>query len=325
MIKESQPELERSEIIEALPEACADEAAAVEFFEAQRWGNSPACPHCSKPDVYKMTDRKGARNKRFLWRCRACGEQFTVRIGTVFEESRLPLKHWAYAFWRASTSKKGVAALEIQRQCQITYKSALFLMHRIRFAMTDDPETPRTKFGGTTEIDEVYIGGKPRYELGKKNKRGRGTDKTPVVAMVQRDGEVRTKVIVGVNSKNLHQFVNATIDKASTVNTDQSCIYHNLLYPWARHDVVNHSKKEYARHNLDGTVSHVNTCESFFSLLKRGINGIFHSVSREHLHRYCDEFGFRWNTRRFSDGERVVAAIKGSVGKRLVYREKQSR
>ena len=129
------PELAKSDIIKHLPKACGDEKAAVEFFERQRWGNSPVCPHCQSGNVYKMTGRNGARNKRYLWRCRACGEQYTVRKGAIYEDSKLPLRHWAYGFWRVCASKKGVSAREIERNCQITHKSALFLMHRIRFAL----------------------------------------------------------------------------------------------------------------------------------------------------------------------------------------------
>src|SRR5262245_23513332 len=130
--KKTRPELEHSEAIDELPKACADESAAVAYLEDKRWGNTPCCPHCGSVDVYKMLGRDGNRNKRYLWRCRDCAEQYTVRIGTVYEETRIPLRHWCYAFWRASTSKKGVAALEIMRQTGLSYKSALFLMHRIR-------------------------------------------------------------------------------------------------------------------------------------------------------------------------------------------------
>src|SRR6202453_390267 len=135
--------LSKSNVIENIPLACSDETAAVEFFETMRWGDTPCCVRCGSVDVYKMTQAKSEeRSKRDLWRCRDCKEQYTVRIGTVYEESRLPLKHWAYAFWRGATSKKGVSALEIQRHCQISYKSALFLMNRIRFAMAPDSNTP---------------------------------------------------------------------------------------------------------------------------------------------------------------------------------------
>jgi transposase-like protein len=313
-------------VIDALREACGNEVKAVEFFEAQRWGDKPACPHCGSADVYKMTDRDGTRNKRFLWRCRGCAEQFTVRIGTVYEESRLPLKYWAYAFWRACSSKKGVSAREIQRHCQISYKSALFLMHRIRFAVTDSPNNPPQPLGGEVEIDEVYIGGRPRLGTGK-HKRGRGTKKAPVVAMVQRGGDVRTKVVAAVTQKNLRQFVNENIEKGAVCNTDSFSMYHSLLWPIysvgdGRHHEVNHRAGEHCRLNADGSLAHVNTAESFFSLLKRGLVGTFHAVSKEHLHRYCNEFAFRWNTRKLSDGKRVTEAIKSADGKRLIYSEK---
>lgn len=169
--KSEHPELAKSEIVEALPLACADEDAAVEFLEAQRWGKTPKCPHCESADVYKMLDRDGTRNKRYLWRCRGCGNQYTVRLGAVYEESRIPLKHWCYAYWRACSSKKGVAAREIQRHCQINYRSALFLMHRIRFAMTPDPKS-LLLLKGIVECDESYVGGRPRPGTGPQ-KRGR--------------------------------------------------------------------------------------------------------------------------------------------------------
>ena len=164
MKKRNTHNLTKSDVIEMIPSACSDELAAVEFFEAQRWGNNPCCVKCGSVEVYKMTDAKtGERNKRFLWRCRDCKEQYTVRIGTVYEESRIPLRHWAYAFWRGATSKKGVSALEIKRHCQLSYKSALFLMNRIRFAMAPDVPTapPLT---GIVECDEMYVGGKPRFK-----------------------------------------------------------------------------------------------------------------------------------------------------------------
>jgi transposase-like protein len=314
------PELEQSAVIAVIPAACADEQTAVEFFEWQRWNGKPTCPHCKSADVYKMTDRDGTRNRRFLWRCRSCKEQYTVRIGSIFEDSRLPLRHWAYAFWRACTSKKGVSAREIQRQCQITYKSALFLMHRIRFAVTEDvhPNAWNKKFDGTCEIDETYVGGKPRPQAGNAGP-AEIKPKSPVVAMLERGGRVRTKVVATVNHKNLNKFIHSNVKKSATVNTDQFAVYNVLLRPWARHDRVNHSRKEYARTNPDGTVSHVNTAESFFSLLKRGIMGTFHSLTPEHLHRYCHEFSFRWNTRQLNDGERVTKAITIATGKRLRY------
>jgi len=164
----------KSEVVHELPAACADEAAAVEFMEKRRWGDAPSCPRCEDSDVNQMRDRKtGDRNGRFLWRCRGCDRQYTVRIGTLFEDSRIPLRHWCYGFWAACSSKKGVSAKQIQRQTGLSYKSALFMMHRIRWAMAPcDVE----KLSGTVETDETYVGGKPRSK-GPHIKRGRGTKK----------------------------------------------------------------------------------------------------------------------------------------------------
>ncbi len=173
-------------------------------------------------------------------------------------------------------------------------------MHRVRFAVTDDNDSG-SKFGGTVEIDETYIGGTPRENPDGKKAAGTGyrkdTNKVPVVAMLERGGRVRTKVIPKVTQKNLFRFIEANIRPGSVVNTDQSHLYPELLraivrYPIGRHEVVNHSKKEYVRLNADGTTTSTNFAESFFSLLKRGLNGTFHAVSREHLHRYCNEFAF---------------------------------
>src|ERR1022692_5181104 len=186
-------QLSKSEIIDDIPLACSSELAAVEFIEEQRWGKTPGCVHCGSVEVYKMMDAKtGQRNSRYLWRCRDCKEQYTVRIGTVYEESRIDLRHWCYAFWRASTSKKGVSALEIKRHCQISYKSALFLMNRIRFAMAPDGSEP--KLNGIVECDETYIGPrKPRYK--GTSRRGRGTSKTPVFVAVERNGRIRRRIV----------------------------------------------------------------------------------------------------------------------------------
>jgi transposase-like protein len=151
-------------VLEALPLACADEKAAVEFMEKQRWGGHPACPRCGSVSVYQMRDSKtGERQADYRWRCREKhpSQQFTVRTGTVFEDSRAELRHWCFAFWRAATSKKGVSALEIHRQTGLSYKSSLFMLHRIRFAMADSVPG---MLSGPVEVDETYVGGKPRFQ-----------------------------------------------------------------------------------------------------------------------------------------------------------------
>jgi len=305
--------LSASGVIDRIPLACSSELAAVEFFEKQRWGDTPCCVKCGSVEVYKMKDAStGERNERFLWRCRDCKEQYTVRIGTVYEESRIPMRHWAYAFWRACTSKKGVSALEIKRQCQISYKSALFMMNRIRFAMAPDGSEPKLK--GDVECDETYIGPrKPRYK--GTSKHGRGTSKTPVFVAVQRNGELRRRVIADVTAQTLKGAIREEVDRQARVITDEHKGYLGLASEFSGgHETVCHGTKEYVRGDI-----HTNTAESSHALVKRGIVGIYHNVSREYLHRYLWQFDFLWNNRELNDGERTMLGIRAAEGKRLMY------
>jgi len=297
--------------VRELPAACADETAAVEFLEKHRWGEHPACPHCGDIDVYKMTARDGSREKHFRWRCRGCKKQFSVRTGTVFEDSRIPLRHWCFAFWRASTSKKGVSALEIHRQTGLSYKSCLFLLHRIRFAMAPTDGNPLT---GTVEVDETYIGGKARKGQDRK---AAWDNKAPVVALVQRGGEVRSFHVADVTAKTLKKAILENVDRRARIMTDEAVQYQGIGRMFdGGHHTVKHSAEEYVR----GDVT-TNSVEGYFSILKRGINGIYHSVSKQHLHRYLAEFEFRFNRRHLRDGERVIEAIQAAEGKRLRYRD----
>jgi transposase-like protein len=313
----SRANLKHSETVERIPAACADELKAVEFLEEQRWGKTPCCVHCGSVNVYKMLDSEsGQRNSRFLWKCRDCQKQYTVRVGTVYEESRIPLRHWVYAFWAACASKKGVSALQIKRQTGISYKSALFMMHRIRFAMTESAPAAESKMTGVVECDETYCGGKPRPgSLTAPNaKAGRGTSKTPVFGMVERGGRIRRKVVANVTGATLKKAMRESIDPAAHIMTDGYNAYRGVAPEFASHQKVEHSVGEYVRGNV-----HTNTIESSFSLLKRGLIGTFHAVSKEHLHRYVAEFDFKWNTRRVNDGQRVEFAIQNAEGKRLSY------
>jgi transposase-like protein len=303
-------------VIQDLPRACADEAAAVEFMEAQRWGSDACCPRCGSLNVYQMKDSgTGERQKNYRWLCRDCKSlgdksQYTVRTGTVFEESRIELRHWCFAFWRASTSKKGVSALEIHRQTGLSYKSCLFMLHRIRFAMAPADSNPLT---GIVEVDETYVGGKPR-----RNADGTTTksDKSIVMALVERGGQVRPKVIADVTAATLQTEIMRSVDRRARIMTDEHVSYQGVGKHFdGGHETVKHSAYKYAR----GDVT-TNTVEGFFSILKRGLNGIYHSVSKQHLHRYHAEFEFRYNARFLDDGARAVAAIKGSEGKRLKYK-----
>lgn len=310
----------KSDILRALPKAYSDESAAVEFLEAQRWGDCPACPRCGDTDVRMMRDKDGNRNARYLWRCYGCkGRQFTVRVGTVMEDSPIPLRVWCFAFWQISAGKKGVSAMQIHRQTGLSYKSALLMMHRIRLAMEDKSPSP---LDGIVEMDETYVGGKPRKGDGKVHKRGRGTSKQPVLAMVERStptrkGKVRTRVVADVRADNLRAALEECVAPSATIVTDDYRAYPKATKGYADHRSVTHSAGEYAREDADGFNVHSNTVEGVFSLLKRGIYGIYHNVSRKHLHRYCTEFEFRYNTREIEDGARVRQAIRGMEGKRL--------
>src|SRR5208282_364212 len=299
------------EVIAAIPSACADEKAAVEFMEAQRWGKHACCPRCGDLNVYQMKDLKtGERQANFRWRCHGCKEQFTVRIGTVFEDSRIPLRHWCFGFWRSSTSKKGVSALEIHRQTGLSYKSALFMLHRIRLAMDEQDIEP---LKGDVEVDELYIGGKPRY-VGQ-GKRGRGAIKTPVVGVLQRGGKIRPQVLANVNGANIKDFLRKNVDKSARLLTDESNIYVEIGKEFeGAHKTVCHSRGEYVRGDV-----HTNSIEGFFGMLRRGLDGIYHSVSKKHLHRYLSEFEFRHTHRMLADGERTVMAIRSANNKRLTY------
>jgi transposase-like protein len=303
----------KSVVLKALREAAVNEAMAVEFLERERWHGSPACPRCGSVAVYQMIGRDGQRNKDYRWRCRDCAKFFTVRTGTIFEESRLPLRVWVYAFWKACASKKGISALQLSREMEITHKSALFVLRRIRHGMG---EVFPAKLTGTVEVDELYVGGKPAW--GTSNA-GRGTAKTPVVGIVQRGGDVRFQVMERLTSDRLKEFIAENADLTCRLMSDEFNLYKKVGQQFeGGHYVVKHSGHEYVK---PGTDIHSNTVEGVFSLIKRSVMGTFHSVSRKHLQNYLNEFQFRWNTRKMNDGERVQKAIKAVEGKRLEYRE----
>jgi transposase-like protein len=313
-------------------EACHDETRAVEFWERHRgWDDCAGCVHCGSVDVYKMQAAAGGRDSRFRWRCRDCGKQYTVRIGTIMEDSKIPVRHWTLAVWMYCASKKGFAAKQFQRMTGLSYKSSLFLAHRIRFAMSDEPETPLI---GTVEVDETYIGGKPR-KLSKqakekliaegkpipKNKRGAGTKKIPVVALVERGGRVVASPVQTVTGKLVKDAIRAYVHPYSRIMTDELHVYVGIGKDFAYgHRTTRHKDGEYARLDEDGIVTHSNSAEGFFALLKRGIVGIYHSVSPRHLHRYVNEAAWRYSHRHIDDGHRMAALIRCAEGKRLPNR-----
>jgi transposase-like protein len=262
-----------------------------------------------------MMGRDGQRNKDYRWRCKGCKAMFTVRTGTPLEESRLPLRVWVYAIWKACSSKKGISALQLSREMEITHKSALFILRRIRHGLG---EVEEPKFSNTTiEVDEVFLGGKQRYKGTAVDRKV--PNKMPVVGIVERDGDVRFKMMERVTAENIGEFIAENADLTCRIMTDDFKAYKKLGKRFTGgHFTTKHTAGQYA---IPGTDIHSNTIEGVFSLLRRGMMGTFHSVSRKHLPNYLNEFQFRWNTRKMDDGQRVARAIKQIDGKRIQYRE----
>lgn len=287
-----------------------DEDAAREYLERLRWPNGAVCPHCGAIGAYKLQPKASSKRpvRKGVWKCRGCRKQFTVRIGTIFEDSHIPLYQWLSAIQFLCSSKKGISAHQLHRMLNITYKSAWFMAHRIRYAMSQPPLNK--KLQGIVEADETYIGGKAR------GKRGRGAEnKTPVVALIQRGGDVRSFKTERVTAKNVKTIIREHVDKSSTIMTDEFRSYKGLDKEFAGHQTVNHGTGEYVRGN-----THTNTAEGYFSLLKRGIIGTYHHISQQHLDRYLTEFNFRYNSRKVTDSIRMILAIDGVKGKRLILR-----
>jgi transposase-like protein len=291
----------------------SDEDAARALLEDLRWQGHPACPHCGGADPYRLTPKVGSSTRKGVWKCRACRKQFTVTVGTVFEDSHIPLSKWLLAIHLLCASKKGMSAHQFHRMLGITYKSAWHMAHRLRYAMSQEPLA--SKLRGVVEVDETYVGGK------RRNRKGRpvsGDDqKTAVVALVERGGRARAFPMPRVTAQNLREAVVENVTRESSLMSDEAPYYTDVgKYFHGGHGAVKHSAGEYARGDV-----HTNTVEGFFSLLKRGINGVYHHVGKGHLHRYCDEFGFRYSERHISDGERASLLVLGAEGKRLTYRQ----
>jgi transposase-like protein len=295
----------------------ANEELAREFLEKKRWPHGVICPHCKASGAYKLTGKPRSKSpvRPGVYKCKECREQFTVRIGTIFEESKIPLSKWLMRIHLMTSSKKGISSHQMARELGITQKSAWFLDHRIREAMKEGPILKL--FQGIVEVDETYVGGKPRIK--GQSKRGRGTKKTPVMVLVERNGNAKAIPLERVDSRTLKSHIAVTVAKDSVIMTDELPAYRGLDREYAGHETVQHSAGQYVRAGKDGLRIHTNTGESFFALLKRGHYGIFHQLSKKHLHRYCNEFTFRWGHRNVTDGERMVAAIRGAEGKRLMY------
>jgi transposase-like protein len=295
-----------------LPNFTEDEARA--YFEAQRWPDGkPVCPHCAGTNCTRMD---GAKHRAGAIQCNECRRQFTVTVGSVMEDTHLSLSTWVKAFHYMCSAKKGMSALQLQRNLGLgSYRTAWHLAHRIRLAMKCQPIAGM--LAGEVQVDETYVGGKPRKRTGKPRVYGRGTKKQAVMVLVETNGNAVSHPIERLRSADLKDAMRAVIDPEATIVTDDLAAYPQAAAGFAGgHYRVTHSQGQYVR--TDGR--HTNTAESFFALLKRGHYGVFHHLSKKHLHRYCDEFTFRWNGRTISDSERRDEAVKGAEGKRLMYK-----
>lgn len=256
-----------------------DDDSCLDFVWNSRYGKLDVCPHCAK------TTKFFAIRARKVYSCQLCGHQISPLADTIFHKSSTSLKTWFYAIFLFGASKNGVAAKELERQLKVTYKTAWRMAQQIRklYGAVDNGQ-----LFGTVEVDETYIGGKK-----KGGKRGRGTDKTPVVGIVQRGNEVRAYVVPNTKSTTVMPLIDKNVKKFTTVMTDDYGVYNRLSLKGYMHDFVNHGTEEWVR----GTV-HTNTIEGFWSQLKRSINGTYHAVSSKYLQRYIDEFSFRYNRRQ---------------------------
>lgn len=290
-----------------------DEAAAYEKLESIVWPNGPTCPHCGATD--RIYDLKGESTRIGVRKCGHCRKQFTVKIGTVFESSHVPLRKWLQAVYLMCASKKGISAHQLHRTLEVTYKTAWFMEHRIREAMRTDCLPPLGGEGKTVEADETYIG----RRKGVPMPRGGTEHKMKIVSLVERGGDVRSIKVDEVNAKTVREIVVANVRRESELQTDEGQHYVKVGWEFARHGTVRHRLKEY----VNGS-DHTNTIEGYFGLFKRGMKGIYQHCGEQHLHRYLAEFDFRYNNRvafGVGDVERTAKALGGIVGKRLTYRD----
>jgi transposase-like protein len=289
-----------------------DPDKAREYLEAQVWPPGvQVCPHCACVGEHYVL--KGKSNRPGLWKCKDCREPFTVTVGSIFESSKVPLHKWLLAVYLLCSSKKGMSSHQLHRTLGVSYKTAWFMTHRIREAMTQGVSGTLGDGGEPVEVDETYWG-----QLKGAQKKRAYHHKMKLVSLVERDGQKSTVHVAKVTAKTLKPILDAQISKKARLMTDDLKVYTKLGREFSEHGVVNHSAGEYAR----GDVT-TNTAESSFAILKRGLYGTFHHVGEQHLQRYAHEFDFRWNHRvalGFNDTERADACLRGAPGKRLTYR-----
>ncbi len=298
------------------PRFKTDEAAR-EHLESLRWPQGPVCPHCGGAD--RQSRLEGKSHRPGLLFCGHCRAQYTVTVGTVFEDSKIPLHKWVLATHLLCASKKGMSSKQLERMLGVTYKTAWFMSHRIRKAMETAPKgVLGGGNGGTVEVDETFYGRKRGYD-----KRHGPHHKHAIFSLVERNGGVRSFHVPNVTAKTLKPILQAQVAKSATIMSDDAGQYRIMGIPKDQHHTVAHLRHEYVRGNV-----HTNTVEGYFSILKRGLIGTYHHVSEQHLQRYVNEFDFRYSNREslgVDDQQRAAQLLKQISGKRLTYRRTNGR
>jgi transposase-like protein len=293
-----------------------NETAALAWVEARVWPNGPVCPHCGGFDrIGKMA---GKATRIGLYKCYQCRKQFTVKVGTVFEDSHVPMNLWLQAMYLLCSSKKGISSNQLSRTLGVTLKTAWFMSHRIREAMHVVGIIPMGGAGETVEADETYIG---RIDGEKKRRVGFG-HKNAVLTLVQRGGSARSFHLENSSAGQIHALVRDNIKRETALMTDEAPAYGDIGRRFASHETVKHSADEYVRYDGERVIS-TNTVEGYYSIFKRGMKGVYQHCKEKHLHRYLAEFDFRYSNRvrlGVDDVERTARAVQGIVGKRLTYR-----
>ncbi|MDB5616038.1 IS1595 family transposase [Tardiphaga sp.] len=290
-----------------------NEESAYAFVEARVWPNGPVCPHCS--GVERISKMGGKSTRIGAYKCYQCRKPFTVKVGTIFEASHVPMRHWLQAIFLMSSSKKGISSNQLHRTLGCTLKTAWFISHRIREAMRVTGVEPMGGAGRIVEADETFIG---RLEGQPKKGRNAWSNMNVVLTLVERGGPARSFHVDGVRIADLQPIIRDNLSRETRLMTDEGAAYKSIGPEFASHETVNHKREEYAR----GDVT-TNTVEGFYSIFKRGMKGVYQHCKEKHLHRYLSEFDFRYSNRialGVDDVARAERALRGVVGKRLTYR-----
>jgi transposase-like protein len=308
--------------LKRLTETIVDDASARRLLESIRWPDGPVCPHCGEiGNAGRLEPRPDSKKpcRKGLLKCYGCLEQFSVTVGTVFEDSHIPLHRWLIAAYLMCASKKGMSAHQFHRMMEIPYKTVWFMFHRLRFGMTQHPFMDKLK--GVVEIDETWVG--PRERGIGPGVGNRNSKKRPVVSLMERHekgSRVRSFPVDRVTLANVKPIMKEHVEAGTNIQTDDSTIYHWVHEDFPKHDVVNHHRKEYSRYE-DGRHITTNTVEGYFGLFKRSIYGTYHHIGMGYMQQYLNEADFKYNNRKMPDSERTLLALKAIEGKRLTLRE----